>query len=73
LPWFMIIHKQIGNVHHIALEVLFNNQLYWGRSVIKKAFGILKKTFNELFLKTKLLVVLLDVVVCWCIIYYMLF
>jgi hypothetical protein len=33
----------------------------------------LKKTFNELFLKTKLLVVLLDVVVCWCIIYYMLF
>ncbi len=24
LSWFMILHKQIGNVHHIALEVLFN-------------------------------------------------
>jgi hypothetical protein len=28
LPWFMILHKHIGNVCHIALEVLFNKQLY---------------------------------------------
>ncbi len=74
LPCFIILHKQIGNVRHIALEVLFNKQLYWGRSVIKNAFGILKKTFNELFLNTNLLVLfLLDVVVCCCIIYNMLF
>jgi hypothetical protein len=70
----MILHKQIGNVCHITLEVLFNKQLYWRRSVIKNVFDILKKTFNELFLKTNMHVLfLLDVVVCCCIIYNMLF
>jgi hypothetical protein len=51
LPWFMILHKQIGNVPHIALEALFNEQLSWGRRVIKNAFGILKKIFNDYFWK----------------------
>jgi hypothetical protein len=27
LPWLMIPHKQIANVHHIILEALYNKQL----------------------------------------------
>ncbi len=52
--------------------MLFNKQLCQGRSVIENSFGILKKTFRKLLLKTSLHVLfILDVVVCCCILYNM--
>jgi hypothetical protein len=48
--------------------MLFNKQLCQRRSVIENSFGILKKTFRGLFLKTNLHALFIPiVVVCCCI------
>jgi hypothetical protein len=71
LPWLMIFHKQ-GNVRCTILELLFNRQFSREASVVENSFGILKKSFRELLLKTNLHVIfLLSVVVCCCILYNM--
>jgi hypothetical protein len=70
----LIIHSLtlLGNSCLMVLQMLFNKQLCWGRSVVENSFGILKKTFRELILKTNLHVLfILVVVVCCCIIYNM--
>jgi hypothetical protein len=54
------------------LEALFNKHLFRGKNVVVIVFGILKKTFRELILKTKLHIpFVLNVVVCYCILYNM--
>jgi hypothetical protein len=66
LPWFMILQKQTINMKHIILEVIFNIQLYKGRSVMENVFKILKKTFKELLLKNNLHVLFLPDVFSCC-------
>jgi hypothetical protein len=62
----------LGSSCLMVLQMFFNKQLCQGRSVIENSFGILKKTFRKLLLKTNLHVVfILDVVVCCCILYNM--
>ncbi len=51
---------------HIILEVIFNIQLYKGRSVMENVFKILKKTFKELLLKNNLHVLFLPDVFSCC-------
>ncbi len=53
LRWLMIAHKH-GVVHHIILKLLFNKDLHQGKNVVEYSFGILKKTFRKLLLKTNL-------------------
>jgi hypothetical protein len=48
LHWLMIIHKYVGNVHHIILLTLFNKHLCWGKNVVKNSFEILKKSFEKI-------------------------
>jgi hypothetical protein len=52
LPWLMIAHKH-GSVHHTNLK-LFNKDFHQGKNVVENSFGILKKTFKRLLLKTNL-------------------
>jgi len=54
LPWLMIPHKQTNNIQHTILEALYNKHFSWGRNVVDNSFGILRKNFRELFLKTNL-------------------
>jgi hypothetical protein len=59
-------------MHHTILKALFNKHLSRGKSVVENVFGILKKTFKELFLKTNLdILFVLDVVVYYYIFYNM--
>jgi hypothetical protein len=48
LPWLMIIHKYVGNVHHIILLALFSKHLCWGKNVVKNSFETLKKSFEKI-------------------------
>jgi hypothetical protein len=62
----MIPYTQPANSHHIVLEALmYNKQLCQARSVVENSFGILKKSFRKLLLKSNLnILFLLDVVLC---------
>jgi len=72
LPWLMIPHKQFGNIQNIIFEALYNKHLSWDISDVEMFFGILKKSFWKLLLKTNLHVLfLLDVIICRCIMYNM--
>jgi hypothetical protein len=65
----LILHKQVGNMHHTILGAL-NKYLIRGKNVVEIVFETLKKTFRELILKTNLHVpFVLNVVVCCCILY----
>jgi len=64
LPWLMVPHKQIRIWHFCAIR-LYNKQLSHSKVVLENNFGILKKTFKELLIKSNLNVLfLLDVVIC---------
>jgi hypothetical protein len=54
MPWLMISHKQVGNVHHTILETFYNKQLNQCRSVIENSFGILKKSFRKIAIENQL-------------------
>jgi hypothetical protein len=57
-------------VCHTFFEALYNPQLCQGRIMVENSFGISKKMFKELLLKTNLhIVFLLDVVVCCCMVH----
>jgi hypothetical protein len=67
LPWLMVPHKNVRNLS--VLDTLFNRKLKKGHCVVENAFGILKQTFRELLLKSKLDVVFyqtLSHVVLYC-------
>ena len=68
LPWLMVPHKNERNLS--LLETLFNKKLRKGRCVVENAFGILKQTFRELLVKSKLDVVFLPDVITCCAIFY---
>jgi hypothetical protein len=53
------------------LGALFNKHLIKGKSVVEIVFGILKKTFRELILKTNLHIPFVLIVVVCCILYNM--
>lgn len=70
--WLMTPHRQVGDVWHTIFKALYNKHLSQGRSVVDNLFGILKKSFKELLLKTNLhLILLTNVVVHYFIIYNM--
>lgn len=66
----MIAHKQNVNVNHTILETFFNIHLSRNMCVVENAFGILKKKFKKLLLKSNLLVnFILDIVICHCMVH----
>ncbi len=66
----MIPHMQNANVKHIILETTYNKHHSRGRSQIENVFGMLKKMFKELLLKSNLhILFMLDVVNYYCILY----
>jgi hypothetical protein len=65
-------YKQLANSHHTIWKALYNKQLCQARSVVENSFGILKKSFRKLLLKSHLNILFLHyVVVCCCILYNM--
>lgn len=64
LPWLMTLHKNVWNLS--VTESLFNWRLRHGRCIVKNAFGILKQTFRELFLKSELTVTFLYDGIVYC-------
>jgi hypothetical protein len=71
LPWLMVPHKQIWMCHYV-LKVLYNKWLSHAKVVVENHFGILKKTFKELMIKSNLNVLfLLDVVIYYCMLHNM--
>jgi len=72
LPQLMIPYKQFVDSHHTIWKALYNKQLCWAKSVVENSFGILKKSFKKLLLKSHLNILFLpNVVVCCCILYNM--
>jgi hypothetical protein len=68
LPWLLVPYKHVRNF--TLLEALFNRKLRKGWCMVENAFGILKQTFRELLVKSKLDVVfLLDVITCCAILH----
>jgi hypothetical protein len=65
LPWLMVFHKQT-KVQHSILETLFKKQFFHAIIFIEKKFGILKKTFHKLMIKSNLDVQFLPNVVICC-------
>jgi hypothetical protein len=66
----MIAHKQNANVKHIILETTYNKHHSRGRNQVENAFGMLKKMFKELLLKSNLhILFMLDVVNYCCMLY----
>ncbi len=70
LGWWLLIDKLV--MFGILSKALYNKHLSQGRSVVDNLFGILKKSFKELLLKTNLhLILLTNVIVYYFIIYSM--
>jgi hypothetical protein len=70
IPWLMIPHKQNANVRHIILETTYNEHHSRWRGQVENAFGILKKVFKKLLLKSILhILFMLDVVNYYCMLY----
>jgi hypothetical protein len=65
LPWLMTPHRNQHNPS--VLESLFNRKLRRGRGVVENAFGILKRTWQELLHKTELEVTYLPDVITACV------
>jgi hypothetical protein len=66
----MIPHKKNANVRHIILEVAYHKHFSRWRSVVKNAFGILKKMVKELLLQSNLhILFMFDVVTYYCMLY----
>jgi hypothetical protein len=64
----IIPHKNVQNLS--VLETLFNRKLRKGCCVVENVFGILKQTFRELLVKSKLEVIFLpDVITCCAILH----
>ncbi len=64
LLWLMVLHKQTS-VQHFILETIFNKQFFHAIILVENNFGILKKTFCKLMIKSNLDVqFLLNVVIC---------
>ncbi len=71
MPWLMIYHEQVENVHHTILETFYNKQLNQCRSDWKFIWDF-QKSFRKLLLKTNLhILILSNVVGCCCILYNM--
>lgn len=72
LLWLMIPHKKFVNTRHTILKATFNKHLSKGRNIVENAFGIVKKTFRELLLKSNLhLIFLPSVVICCCMLHHL--
>jgi len=70
LPQLMIPYKQFVNSHHTIWKALYNKQLCRTTSVVENSFGILKKSFRKLLLKSHLNILFLPNVVVCCYIFY---
>ena len=64
LPWLMVPHP--GHVNMPVADRLFNKKLRRGCCVVENAFGILKQSFRELFVKSDLQVTFLPNVIMCC-------
>lgn len=63
LPWIITPHKE--RQHHSILKVLYNKKHNHGQSLVKNAFGILKKTTRVISGKIELdITLVLDVFTC---------
>ena len=68
MPWLMTPYKHVRDF--TVIEILFNHRLKRGHCVVENAFGLMKQTFRELLVKSKLIVTFLpDVIVCCAILH----
>ena len=64
----MVPHRRHGPFS--VADTLFNKQLRRGHGVVENVFGIIKETFRELLMKSKLQVAFLpDIITCCAILY----
>jgi hypothetical protein len=50
LPWLMILHGQVTNVHHIILETFYNKQLNHGLGMwLKMHLGFQRNILDNYF------------------------